>query len=221
MINNTLFVAKDKSPYTDEQLSSVLLNPDARVSEDKKTGQLTYSVDFMKQSEKTQTASERKATLESVLSREARKREDMNTRVGFDVEDISAVNADNDTFLERNFTASEMQYCLGSDTGRSPQKAFAGRWSAKEAVFKALGVASKGAGAAMKDIEILTDKNGGPTVAVCGSSYSLNGTNAVTNSGSQLHGAAQVAAKQAGVKKVTVSISYTESQAVAIATAQL
>ncbi|KAG7287129.1 hypothetical protein NEMBOFW57_006634 [Staphylotrichum longicolle] len=201
MINNTLFVAKDKSPYTDEQLSSVLLNPDARVSEDKKTGQLTYSADFMKQSEKTQTASERKATLESVLSREARKREDMNTRVGFDVEDISAVNADNDTFLERNFTASEMQYCLGSDTGRSPQKAFAGRWSAKEAVFKALGVASKGAGAAMKDIEILTDKNGGPTVA--------------------LHGAAQLAAKQAGVKKVTVSISYTENQAVAIATAQL
>lgn len=173
MINNTLFVAKDKSPYTDEQLSSVLLNPDARVSEDKKTGQLTYSADFMKQSEKTQTASERKATLESVLSREARKREDMNTRVGFDVEDISAVNADNDTFLERNFTASEMQYCLGSDTGRSPQKAFAGRWSAKEAVFKALGVASKGAGAAMKDIEILTDKNGGPTVAVSGFLESL------------------------------------------------
>jgi fatty acid synthase subunit alpha len=167
MINNTLFVAKDKSPYTDEQLSSVLLNPDARVTVDKKTGQLTYPDNFMKLSEKTQTHSERKATLESVLGRSARQLENMNTRVGFDVEDISTINVENDTFLERNFTAAEMQHCIGSTTGRPPQKAFAGRWSAKEAVFKALGTSSKGAGAAMKDIEILTDKNGAPSVKVC------------------------------------------------------
>ena len=167
MINNTLFVAKDKAPYTDEQLSSVLLNPDARVTQDKKTGQLTFPNDFMKLSDKTQTAAQRKATLESVLSLQARKQEDMNTRVGFDIEDIATINADNDTFLERNFTAAEVQYCLTSGTGRSPQKAFAGRWTAKEAVFKALGVASQGAGAAMKDIEIQTDENGRPTVTVC------------------------------------------------------
>ncbi|KAK3294084.1 uncharacterized protein B0H64DRAFT_361326 [Chaetomium fimeti] len=201
MINNTLFVAKDKSPYTDEQLSSVLLNPDARVTVDKKTGQLTYPDNFMKLSEKTQTHSERKATLESVLSRSAGQLENMNTRVGFDVEDISTINVENDTFLERNFTATEMQHCIGSTTGRPPQKAFAGRWSAKEAVFKALGTSSKGAGAAMKDIEILTDKNGAPSV--------------------KLHGAAQEAADKAGVKNVNVSISYTESHAAAIATAQL
>jgi fatty acid synthase subunit alpha len=172
MINNTLFVAKDKSPYTDEQLSSVLLNPDARVTVDKKTGQLTYPDNFMKLSEKTQTHSERKATLESVLGRSARQLENMNTRVGFDVEDISTINVENDTFLERNFTAAEMQHCIGSTTGRPPQKAFAGRWSAKEAVFKALGTSSKGAGAAMKDIEILTDKNGAPSVKVCDSNIS-------------------------------------------------
>ncbi|AEO60709.1 hypothetical protein MYCTH_2310232 [Thermothelomyces thermophilus ATCC 42464] len=201
MINNSLFVAKDKAPYTDEQLSSVLLNPDARATADKKTGLITFPSNFMKLSEQTQTHSERKATLESVLSRNARQLESINTRVGFDVEDIAAINADNDTFLERNFTPAEMQYCLGSTTGRSPQKAFAGRWSAKEAVFKALGVASKGAGAAMKDIEILTDQNGAPTV--------------------KLHGAAQEAAEKAGVKSVTVSISYTENHAAAIATAQL
>ena len=167
LINNTLFVAKDKSPYTDEQLSSVLLNPDARVTKDEKTGLLTYPAEFMKLSEKTQPKSEIKATLESVLGREARKLQNINTRVGFDVEDIKAINADNDTFLERNFTEAETKYCLASATGRSPQKAFAGRWSAKEAVFKALGVTSQGAGAALKDIEILTDKNGGPTVTVC------------------------------------------------------
>ncbi|GAB1316589.1 beta subunit of fatty acid synthetase [Madurella fahalii] len=201
MIKNTLFVAKDKSPYTDEQLSSVLLNPDARVTEDKKTGQLTFPSNFMKLSEKTQTVAERKATLESVVNREARRLENMNTRVGFDVEDIASINADNDTFLERNFTEAEMKYCLASATGRSPQKAFAGRWTAKEAVFKALGVASQGAGAALKDIEISTDENGAPTVT--------------------LHGAALEAANKAGVKKVNVSISYTDSHAAAIATAVL
>jgi len=37
----------------------------------------------------------------------------------------------------------------------------------------------------------------------------------------QLHGGALEAAKNAGIKHVSVSISYTDSQAAAIATAQL
>lgn len=167
LINNTLFVAKDKAPYTDEQLSSVLLNPDARVTEDEKTGQLTFPTKFMELSEKTESTVQHNAALQSVLGREARKLENINTRVGFDVEEITAINTDNDTFLERNFTEAEMKYCLSSGSGRPPQKAFAGRWTAKEAVFKALGVTSQGAGAALKDIEILADKNGGPEVTVC------------------------------------------------------
>ncbi|KAK4100222.1 hypothetical protein N658DRAFT_427983 [Parathielavia hyrcaniae] len=204
MINNALFVAKDKSPYTDEQLSSVLLNPDARVSEDKKTGKLTFASNFMKQSEKLQASSaspEVKATMESALRSAARKVEGGNVRVGLDIEEISAVNAENETFVERNFTEAEVRYCKSSSTGRTAQQTFTGRWSAKEAVFKALGVASRGAGAAMKDIEILTDANGMPTVT--------------------LHGAAEQAAKKAGVKQVTVSISYTKDHASAVATAQV
>ena len=39
--------------------------------------------------------------------------------------------------------------------------------SAKEAVFKSMGVESKGAGAGMKDIEILSDEKGAPVVKVC------------------------------------------------------
>jgi fatty acid synthase subunit alpha len=108
-------------------------------------------------------------SLESVLSQQANQLRSSNTRVGIDVEDISAVNADNDTFLERNFTPAEMKYCLAKASGRSPQQAFAGRWSAKEAVFKALGVASQGAGAAMKDIEIISGEHGAPIVKVCSS----------------------------------------------------
>ncbi|KAK0620028.1 hypothetical protein B0T14DRAFT_480630 [Immersiella caudata] len=204
LINNTLFVAKNNSPYTDEQLSSVLLNPDARVTEDKKSGELKFPADFMKLSEeKIDSSAMSQVSLAEVVGREARKIEGANTRVGIDIEEIEIINIDNDTFLERNFTDTEIQYCMTSvkSTGRQPRAAFAGRWSAKEAVFKALGVPSKGAGAALKDIEIHTDKNGAPTV--------------------KLHGSALEAANKAGIKHVNVSISYTAQHAAAIAAAQL
>ena len=162
MINNTLFVAKAHSPYTEEQLSSVLLNPDARVLEDKKTAELNYPTNFMKLSEKTVPAAKVKTTMEMVAQL-AEGAATKNTKVGVDVEDIAAINIENDTFLERNFTPSEIDYCNKSP---SPQSSFAGRWSAKEAVFKSLGVASKGAGAPLKDIEILKNENGAPIVHV-------------------------------------------------------
>jgi fatty acid synthase subunit alpha len=163
LINNTLFVAKSKAPYTDEQLGKVLLNPDARVSEDKKTSELKFSENFMKQSEKTMGSARAEET-QKVMEALAHKVANKNSNVGVDVEDISAVNIENDTFLERNFTALEISYCKSAP---SPQSSFAGRWSAKEAVFKSLGVASKGAGAAMKEIEIVKDDTGAPSVKVC------------------------------------------------------
>jgi fatty acid synthase subunit alpha len=194
-INNTLFVAKDKAPYTDEQLSKVLLNPDARISEDKKTSALTYAPDFMKQSEKTIPSTKAKET-QQVMEALAQKVTGKNSNVGVDVEDISAINIENETFVERNFTTNEIAYCRGAS---SPQSSFAGRWSAKEAVFKSLGVTSQGAGAALKDIEILKGETGAPTVS--------------------LHGDAAAAAKKAGVKDITVSISHSDSQAIAVAVA--
>lgn len=162
LINNSLFMAKSSSPYTEEQLRTVLLNPDARVSEDKKTSELKYAANFMKQSEKTVSAS-RASETQKVMEALAHKVAGKNSRVGVDVEDITAINVDNETFVERNFTAEEASYCQKTP---SPQSSFAGRWSAKEAVFKSLGVASKGDGAAMKDIEILRDDAGAPTVSV-------------------------------------------------------
>ena len=118
------------------------------------------------------------------------------SKVGVDVEDIEAINIDNDTFVSRNFTSQEQAYCKKA---ASPQASFAGRWSAKEAVFKSLGVLSKGAGAALADIEILSDENGAPKVT--------------------LRGDAKKAADQAGVKNVNVSISHSEKQAIAVAVA--
>ncbi|KAG8733584.1 3-oxoacyl-[acyl-carrier-protein] synthase, partial [Ceratobasidium sp. 423] len=61
---------------------------------------------------------------------------------------------------------------------------------AREAVLKALGVKSKGAGAAMSDIETLTNENGVPSV--------------------NLHGDAKKAANKKGISKVLVSLSCSE-----------
>jgi fatty acid synthase subunit alpha, fungi type len=164
LINNTLFVSKAESPYTDAQLSKVLLNPDARVSVDSKTAELKFASNFMKQSEKV-VPSARASETQQVVEALAQKVANKNSNIGVDVEDIDAVNIDNETFIERNFTTSEIAYCRKAP---SPKSSFAGRWSAKEAVFKSLGVASKGAGAAMKDIEIVNDEEtGAPFVRVC------------------------------------------------------
>ena len=86
-----------------------------------------------------------------------------NSKVGVDVESIDAINIDNETFVHRNFTDAEQAYC---HTAPNAHASFAGRWSAKEAVFKSLGVKSRGGGAALKDIEIGADEKGAPIVTV-------------------------------------------------------
>jgi len=69
----------------------------------------------------------------------------------------------------------------------------------KEAVFKSLGVSGKGAAASLRDIEILPDESGAPQVT--------------------LHGDAKSAAEAKGVKKVLVSLSHSDSVAIAFAQA--
>lgn len=163
LINNAIFQAKSNSPYTDDQLRSVLLNPSARTSDDKKTKSITYAANFAKQAAEPHAAKAKK-TKEVVESLAQSLQTGKNNKVGVDVEDISAINIENDTFVERNFTSQEIEYCRKA---ASPQSSFAGRWSAKEAVFKSLGVRSQGGGAALKDIEILSNDVGAPIVSVC------------------------------------------------------
>lgn len=169
MINNTLFVAKTHAPYTDEQLSSVLLNPDARVTENKKTAELTFPSNFMEVSKKTIPA-EKKKTMYDTVNQLASQLQTKNSSVGVDIEDIDSFNIENDTFIERNFTAKEIAYCKKS---AAPRSSFAGRWSAKEAVFKSLNVPSRGGGAALNEIEVLSNDNGAPTVHVSTTSTAL------------------------------------------------
>jgi fatty acid synthase subunit alpha len=160
LINNTMFRAKDKSPYEDEKMQEVFLNPRARVTVDKKTSTYSYPKKFDDAPKKDAKTEETRKMLESITQATA----SANTKIGVDVERIDAINIENDTFVERNFTSEEIAYCKKA---ASPQSSFAGRWSAKEAVFKSLGVKSQGAGAALKDIEITSDENGAPAVKVC------------------------------------------------------
>lgn len=106
--------------------------------------------------------------------------------VGTDVELISSIPADNENFLARNFTEGELAYCRAAPDFRA---SLAGRWSAKEAVFKSLKVESKGAGASLKEIEICATP-AGPTVL--------------------LHGEAKRVAEAQGVKKFELSLSHSD-----------
>ncbi|KAI0464498.1 3-oxoacyl-[acyl-carrier-protein] synthase [Komagataella kurtzmanii] len=193
IIRNTMFVAKSDPPYTDELEQPVYLDPLARVNNCKKNPSKLVFVNADVQSKQNfvgKSANDTAKVISSLTS-------DVTSGgkgVGVDVELISAINNENDTFIERNFTENEICYCASAPSSKS---SLAGTWSAKEAVFKALGVESKGAGASLKDIEIVRDSKGAPTVV--------------------LHGDAKSAASAAGVKNVKVSISHDDVQSVAVA----
>jgi phosphopantetheine--protein transferase-like protein len=97
------------------------------------------------------------------------------------------VPTENQTFISRNFTDAEIAYCRAQP---SFQSSFAARWVGKEAVFKSLGVSSKGAAAAMKEIEILPNEAGVPEVT--------------------LHGEARAAAAAKGISSIHLSLSHSD-----------
>lgn len=155
MINNNIFRAKDKSPWDDAQQSNIFLNPEARVAHDKKSSTLLFP-------KNTPAKKQDKSTTEMVESL-MKVNASANSNPGVDIESVDAIDIHNDTFVERNFTDAEIAYCRAQP---NPQASFTGRWSAKEAVFKSLKVESKGAGAPLKEIEIVNAETGGPTVVV-------------------------------------------------------
>ncbi|KAK2463415.1 hypothetical protein APHAL10511_004501 [Amanita phalloides] len=194
MIKNSLVKIKDGPPYTPEIERQVLLNSMARASLNGKTG----SYGFTKVST-TATAtfdtSNGKAVTDIIAQKGNGSLEAVG--VGVDHELISAVPSHNRTFVERNFTDAEISYCRAQP---SPPSSFAARWAGKEAVFKSLGVKSQGAGAAMKDIEILNDEDTGAPVV-------------------NLHGEAQAQAEAKGIARVLISLSHSETVAIAFAQA--
>ncbi|KAI7866261.1 fatty acid synthase [Spinellus fusiger] len=187
---------KHEAPYTDALEYSVYLNPHARAEFSKVKNSWAFNDNTVKPVLHQSDATGTKSVLESLAQQQAGEK-----GVGVDVELVSAFNIENETFLERNFTEAEIKYCHSKP---APRESFAGRWSAKEAVFKAISsyakIPSSGAGAALKDIEIGVDEVGAPKV--------------------HLTGEAKVAVDAAGIKNVTVSISHSGSYSVAVALAQ-
>lgn len=98
-------------------------------------------------------------------------------------------------FINRVFTLQETQYC---QSRMHATQHFAGRWSAKEALLKALGTGWR-RGISWRDIEVISEGNGPPKV--------------------EFHGEASNVAKGLGIERVMLSISHCRSHATAYALA--
>jgi holo-[acyl-carrier protein] synthase len=115
------------------------------------------------------------------------------TELGIDIIRVSRIKDSlarfGDRFTQRVLTPAEAAYVRGRP------ETMAGRWAAKEAVSKVLGLGVRGIG--WRDIEIERLPTGQPAV--------------------KLHGRAQRRAEQLGMGRVAVSISHESDYAVAIA----
>jgi holo-[acyl-carrier protein] synthase len=94
-------------------------------------------------------------------------------------------------FITRVYTDAEIEYCTAR---KAATQHYSGRWAAKEAVLKALGTGWR-RGISWRDIEIVNDRKGAPTV--------------------NLRGGARDVMEKAGIRRLHVSISHCRSFAVA------
>ncbi|KAJ2715987.1 3-oxoacyl-[acyl-carrier-protein] synthase [Coemansia spiralis] len=152
-----------------------------------------------------QALQEPKRQLGALALHQARELVPDATGVGVDIELIEDINIENETFVERNFTAGEQEYCRRQP---NPHASFAGKWCAKEAVIKAVSsldldcpkVWTKGSAAPLDEIEIVIAASGAPAVV--------------------LHGDAKAACEKVGVAQIKVSISHIDAFAIATAVAR-
>jgi holo-[acyl-carrier protein] synthase len=118
---------------------------------------------------------------------------DGTTELGIDIIRIDRIRASlarfGERFTKRVLTPAEQAYVRGRP------ETMAGRWAAKEAVSKVLGLGVRGIG--WRDIEIERLPTGQPSV--------------------RLHGRAAKRAEQLGMGRIAVSISHEAEYAVAIA----
>ena len=117
----------------------------------------------------------------------------MDIAIGTDLVEIGrikgAINRRGERFLNRIFTPNEIRYCQRQ---RAPYPCYAGRFAAKEAVFKALG---KGWRLGMKwtEMEVLNDPQGQPYII--------------------LSGRVKTQAEEVGIRRFLISLSHTRDYA--------
>jgi holo-[acyl-carrier protein] synthase len=115
------------------------------------------------------------------------------TELGIDIIKVERIRASlarfGERFSRRVLTDAERRYV------RDRPETFAGRWAAKEAVSKVLGLGVRGIG--WRDIEVVRLPTGQPSVL--------------------LHGRAAARAEQLGMGRIALSITHESDYAVAIA----
>jgi holo-[acyl-carrier protein] synthase len=115
--------------------------------------------------------------------------------LGVDIAEVARVKAaierHGKTFLLRVYTAREIEYCEGF---RNKFERYAGRFAAKEAAMKALGTGWS-RGVRWVDVEVVRERGGRPTIALLGEAGKI--------------------AERLGVRHIALSITHTETQALA------
>jgi holo-[acyl-carrier protein] synthase len=115
--------------------------------------------------------------------------------MGVDLSEVARIQAAIERhgapFLRRVYTVAEREYCEGF---KNKYERFAGRFAAKEAAMKALGTGWR-RGVRWVDFEVVREKGGRPTI--------------------RLDGEARKIADELGVKRIALSITHTEAQALA------
>ena len=121
--------------------------------------------------------------------------------IGTDVIDIPRVarmfGAHGDRMLRRMFTAAEIQY---TENRADRPAALAVRLAAKEAVYKALTGNDLARSISWRDIEVSNNGDGAPSLT--------------------LHGRAERRAMELGVSRIHVTLSHSDSSAVAFVVAE-
>jgi holo-[acyl-carrier protein] synthase len=115
--------------------------------------------------------------------------------LGLDIAEIdrieAAITRHRASILERLYTPAEVAYC---ESHRNKFERYAGRFAAKEAAMKALGTGWR-RGVRWRDIEIIREPSGKPSLA--------------------LKGAAKRIADGLGVKNISVTITHSGNLALA------
>jgi len=116
--------------------------------------------------------------------------------IGIDIIDIPRVKRIAEEygpdFIAKLFSEGEIAYC---NSKKTPEINFAARFAAKEALLKALGTGMR-AGIDWKDIEVVSDEMGNPSISLTGRAKQL--------------------ADERGVAAIHLSLSHTADYAAAV-----
>src|SRR5882757_4648995 len=115
--------------------------------------------------------------------------------MGVDIAEVGriqgAIERHGEVFLRRIYTAREREYC---EQFKNKYERYAGRFAAKEAAMKALGTGWR-RGIRWVDLEVVREQSGRPSISLAGEAAKIAG--------------------QLGVKRISISITHTEAQALA------